>query len=344
VAVLVYNNAADPAEAVNGRLTDATTGVIPIAGIPRGEGETLLADLAAAPVGAPVTVTVELRVIKETRTTRNVLAETPGGRADNVLMSGAHLDSVHAGPGINDNGSGSAVQLEVALQLARHKVTNKVRFAWWSAEEFGLLGSTYYVSQLSFEQQLDIALYLNFDMLGSPNFARFVYDGDNSDATGAGPGPEGSAQIEQLFNAYYDSRNLTHEGTDFTGRSDYGPFIAAAIPAGGLFTGAEGRKTPEQVTRYGGTAGAPYDSCYHQACDTLSNVNRTVLDQNADAVAWAVGSFATSTFAVNGNGSPAVRALRRNALARALAAKAAVRSMAAAGVRDAAGASGRTAS
>jgi Peptidase family M28 len=242
-----------------------------------------------------------IQLAREQRTTRNVIAETPGGRADNVVMLGAHLDSVTAGPGINDNGTGSATLLELALQLAGHPVKNKVRLAWWSAEEFGLLGSEFYVSQLSLEQQLDIALYLNFDMLGSPNFARFIYDGDDSDAVGAGPGPYGSAQIEDVFAAYFDGRGLPHEGTDFTGRSDYGPFIAVGIPAGGLFTGAEGRKTAEQAARYGGTAGQPFDSCYHQSCDTLGNVNRTILDQNADAVAWATGIFAVDTSAVNGN-------------------------------------------
>src|SRR5262249_9100699 len=136
---------------------------------------------------------------------------------------------------------------------------------------FGLLGSDYYVKNLPFEDQLDTALYLNFDMIGSPNYARMIYDGDNSDQIGAGPGPYGSAQIESTFASYFDGLGLPHDGTDFTGRSDYGPFIAAGIPAGGLFTGAEGRKTVEQAARYGGTAGAPYDACYHAACDNLGN-------------------------------------------------------------------------
>ncbi|MGC9665540.1 M28 family metallopeptidase [Planosporangium sp. 12N6] len=309
IGVLVYNNAESPTEALSGRLTDDTSGRIPIGGLTRAEGETLAADVAAG----PVTVSLELRVQRETRTTRNVIAETRTGRADNVVMSGAHLDSVLEGPGINDNGSGSAAQLEIALRLANEKVRNKVRFAWWSAEEFGLLGSAHYVSQLTFEQQLDIALYLNFDMVASPNYGRFIYDGDDSDAEGAGPGPYGSAQIEDVFEGYFDGKGLAHEGTDFTGRSDYGAFIAAAIPAGGLFTGAEGRKTAEQAARYGGTAGEPYDACYHQACDTLGNVNRTVLAQNAGAMAWAIGTFATDTSTVNGNGSAVARQSRRQA-------------------------------
>ena len=189
-----------------------------------------------------------------------------------------------------------------------------MRLAFWGAEERSLIGSTYYVDQLSFEQQLDIALYLNFDMIGSPNYFRGVYDGDDSDGVGAGPGPYGSAQIEALFTGYFDSRSLPSEGTDFSGRSDYGPFIAVGIPAGGLFTGAEGIKTPEQAALYGGTAGIAYDPCYHAACDNLGNVNRTVLDQNADAVAFAVGRYALDTSDINGvgaNGAKASAAARK---------------------------------
>ena len=102
-------------------------------------------------------------------------------------------------------------------------------------------------------------------MVGSPNYVRFVYDGDGS---GEGPaGPPGSAQIEQLFTSYFASQSLASEPTAFDGRSDYGPFIAVGIPAGGLFTGAEGVKTAAQAAVYGGTAGVAYDPCYHQACD-----------------------------------------------------------------------------
>ena len=236
------------------------------------------------------------------RTTYNVFAETKGGRADNVVMSGAHLDSVDAGPGINDNGSGSAAQLEVAVQFARvvKEPRNKVRFAWWSAEEGGLLGSTHYVENATTADLGDIALILNFDMVASPNFARFVYDGDDSDKVGAGPGPAGSAAIEKVLNDFYAARNLPTEGTDFSGRSDYGPFLEAGIPAGGIFSGAEGVKTAAQAAKWGGTAGTAYDRCYHQACDTSRNINNAALDQNADAVAYAVATLANSTSDVNG--------------------------------------------
>ena len=214
--------------------------------------------------------TETLRLVNETS---NVLAELPGKNRDNVVMAGAHLDSVPAGPGINDNGSGSAGLLEVAENLGKVKPQNTLRFAWWGAEEANLVGSTYYVNNLTDAEYAKIALYLNFDMIGSPNHGLFIYDGDNSDQVGAGPGPAGSAQIEQTFQRFFESRGLPTQGTDFSGRSDYGPFIAVGIPSGGLFTGAEGIKTAEEATLWGGTAGQAYDPCYHQACDTIDNVN-----------------------------------------------------------------------
>lgn len=250
-----------------------------------------------------------------TTTSRNIVAQTRKGRADNVVMAGSHLDSVDVGPGINDNGTGSAGLLEVALELGGNaNVKNAVRFAWWGSEELGLLGSQAYVDSLSFEQQLDVALYLNFDMIGSPNAAYFVYDGDDSDAVGAGPGPYGSAQIEQTFSSFFDNElGVPSRGTDFSGRSDYGGFIAVGIPSGGLFTGAEGIKTTEEAALWGGTAGVAYDPCYHSACDNLGNVDRVAFDRNIDAVAWSVGTYATTTEAVNGNLSKTqTAALRAN--------------------------------
>jgi Zn-dependent M28 family amino/carboxypeptidase len=209
-------------------------------------------------------------------------------------MLGAHLDSVTAGPGINDNGSGSAGLLEVAQELARSKArpANKVRFAWWSAEENGLFGSKAYVANLSARARKQIELYLNFDMIASPNYGLFVHDGDDSDSTGAGPGPAGSAQLERDINDFLDRRGTQHEGTDFTGRSDYGPFVAVGIPSGGTFTGAEGTKTAAQAKKFGGTAGVAYDSCYHAECDTLGNIDMTAFGANIGVMAHAVGIYA----------------------------------------------------
>ncbi|HJS18976.1 MAG TPA: M28 family metallopeptidase [Anaerolineales bacterium] len=241
----------------------------------------------------------------------NVIAESQSGDPNNVVMAGAHLDSVQAGPGINDNGSGSAALLEVAEQMAKVNPRNKVRFAWWGAEEAGLVGSTAYVNGLSQAEKDKIALYLNFDMVGSPNYVFFIYDGDDSDAVGAGPGPAGSAQIEATFERYFTSVGIPFKGTDFTGRSDYGPFIANGIPSGGLFTGAEGLKTADEVALWGGIAGAQYDPCYHLACDTFAGTGSgagstppgrglIALDVNSDAIAYAVLQYAMNTSDVNG--------------------------------------------
>lgn len=162
------------------------------------------------------------------------------------------------------------------------------------------MGSTAYVNGLSKAEQDRIALYLNFDMVGSPNFVFFIYDGDNSDNTGAPAGPAGSAEIEKVFERYYTQRGIPFAGTDFSGRSDYGPFIAVGIPAGGLFTGAEGVKTVPEAAIWGGTAGQQYDPCYHLACDTFANNSDRALDVNADAVAYATLQFAMNTEIVNG--------------------------------------------
>lgn len=227
-------------------------------------------------------------------TTSNVLAERPGGAPSDamVIVVGAHLDSVDEGPGINDNGSGSAVNLAIALKIAKYDIhtDNRIRFAWWGAEESGLIGSQYYVDNLSKEALAEIALNLNFDMVGSPNFVRFVYDGDGSDTELVGP--PGSEVIERLFLDYFDLADLPVEPSAFNGRSDYGPFIAVDIPAGGLFSGAEGIKTEEQVAIYGGTAGEQFDPCYHEACDTFDNNSNEVLEQFSGAVAVVLASLA----------------------------------------------------
>ncbi|GAB1693845.1 M28 family peptidase [Krasilnikovia sp. M28-CT-15] len=223
----------------------------------------------------------------------NLIADWPGGDTADTLMIGSHLDSVTAGPGINDNGSGSAANLEVALTVARSGFhpARHLRFGWWGAEEQGLRGSTAYVNSLSSGQKAAITGYLNFDMVASPNPGYFLYDGDDSDHTGSGPGPAGSAEIEQTLASYFTSIGVPTRGTDFDGRSDYGPFIANGIPAGGIFTGAEGRKTAAQVELWGGTSGA-FDPCYHRSCDTASNINDTALDRNSDAIASTVWALA----------------------------------------------------
>jgi Zn-dependent M28 family amino/carboxypeptidase len=292
-AVIVVNRGTPENEGpVAGTL--GAPGRIPAVGASFAVGQGLLAQ--------GTTVDLDVQAVSEFRTTENVIAELPGRTSDNVVMAGAHLDSVPAGPGINDNGSGSAALVEIAENLRKAELTNTVRFAWWGAEELGLQGSNHYVAQLDQAQREDLALYLNFDMIGSPNFARFIYDGDLSafPAPAGVPVPAGSDQIEYVFEDFYEEQELPYEGTEFSGRSDYQAFILAGIPSGGLFTGAEGIKQDYQAAAYGGQAGIAYDPNYHQAGDGITNLDPEALDQNSDAVAYAVLTLAYDTQRVNG--------------------------------------------
>jgi Zn-dependent M28 family amino/carboxypeptidase len=287
--VVIFNEGQPGRDGPFGGIGDSTGINVPVVFVPFEIGDSLYQDSLAG----PVTVEVDDSQIVETRMSQNIIAESRRGRESEVVMVGAHLDSVIEGPGINDNGSGAAALLEVAENLRKFNPRNTIRFALWGAEEFGLLGSEYYVANLDQQQAQDIALYLNFDMIGSPNYVYSIYDGDGS---GFGvPGPPGSASIESLFEDFYADRGLPSQPTAFDGRSDYGPFIAIGIPAGGLFTGAEGIKTEEEAALFGGTAGEQYDPCYHLACDSFDNVSLDALEVNVDAVALATLTYAKST-------------------------------------------------
>ena len=297
VGIVIFNQGNTTAADRNGipavTLTANNTSGIPVIGTTYALGVTL----ANTP---GLRMRVFANTLRQTLPTYNVIAELPGANDDNVVMAGAHLDSVLAGPGINDNGSGSAAILETAVQLAKLKPENTVRFAWWGAEESGLVGSTNYVNGLSQAEKDRIALYLNFDMIGSPNYIQMVYDSDESGFEAPVPVPPGSIAIEDLFESFYTLSDEPYDDAEFSGRSDYQAFINNGIAAGGLFTGAEVPKTAEQQTIWGGTAGAQYDPCYHAACDTYNNVNLHALDINSDAVAFAVLTYAYSTETVNG--------------------------------------------
>lgn len=258
---------------------------LPVATTTFALGETL-----ATTEGAEVRLAFDAHI--ETVNTFNLLADTKKGDPNKLLVVGGHLDSVPEGPGINDNGSGTASILETAIQMSKKHIVpkNKIRLAFWSGEEDGLLGSNHYVAQLTPEQIAQHAANLNFDMTGSPNAVRFVYDGDG-DAFGT-EGPEGSDAIEAVFNDYFASQNLATEPTAFDGRSDYFAFIENGIPAGGLFSGAEGIKSEAQAEIFGGTAGEAYDPCYHAECDDINNINQEVLGQMADAIAHATAVYA----------------------------------------------------
>jgi aminopeptidase S len=226
----------------------------------------------------------------------NLLADWPGGDPNNILMAGAHLDSVTAGPGINDNGSGAAGLLEVALAVAstNFQPHRHLRFAWWGAEEIGLRGSLFYVNTLPPAEWSKIRGYLNFDMISSPNAGYFVYD--------SGVLRPGSSALQRALEAHFTAIGVPTETYSIYGRSDHTWFHNVGIPAGGLFTGAEVIKSTEQAEKWGGTGGVAFDPCYHAACDTIDNLDITALDRNSDAIAaaiWTLADIAPGPFLEN---------------------------------------------
>ncbi|GAA1895625.1 hypothetical protein GCM10009837_16990 [Streptomyces durmitorensis] len=241
-------------------------------------------DYAKAKLDAAGFTTTVQQFTSSGATGYNLIADWPGGDPNKVLMAGAHLDSVTSGPGINDNGSGSAGVLETALAVSRAQLqpTKHLRFAWWGAEELGLIGSKYYVNNLPATERSKVSGYLNFDMIGSPNPGYFVYDDDPT--------------IEKTFKDFYAGLNVPTEiETEGDGRSDHASFKNVGIPVGGLFTGASRTKSSAQAQKWGGTAGQAFDRCYHSSCDTTANINDTALDRNSDAIAHAVWTLGTET-------------------------------------------------
>jgi Zn-dependent M28 family amino/carboxypeptidase len=295
VALIVANN--EDGDVMGGTLGAQTDVKIPVISVTKATGARLRA--------APGPTTIKLNAGVRDERTRNVIAQTKTGSVANVVMAGAHLDSVPEGPGINDNGSGVAAVLETAVQMGPSpQVKNAVRFGFFGGEEEGLLGSNNYVQSLDEDALKDIALYLNFDMLGSPNPGYFTYDGDQStlpnDNNGAPRVPEGSAGIERTLVAYLKGAGKPPDDTSFDGRSDYDPFTRSGVPAGGLFSGAEENKTAAEAERWGGQANRPFDPNYHKPTDTLDKINSTELGINGGGVAYSVGLYAQDQSGRNG--------------------------------------------
>jgi Zn-dependent M28 family amino/carboxypeptidase len=286
VGVVIMNEGTDGrTDAFSGRLSQPVA--IPAVGISYEHGRSL--DIAARTDGA-ATVRLAVNAVTGRRPSRNVLADTPVNSDGSLIVVGAHLDSVPEGPGINDNGSGSAAVLEAALRLARGptQARGRVRFAFWGAEENGLVGSRHHVDTLSEDERRHIALYINLDMVGSPNFVRFI---QGSAATDDAPVAIARRELVADFREY----NLTVEERA-GGRygSDDTSFSQKGIPTVGLYTGASGLKSETQASVFGGAAGRPYDPCYHRACDTIENINREVLEQNTRALVRALHAVAIS--------------------------------------------------
>ena len=296
VAVVIANDVEE--KVFSGSMSEEDGITIPVLSVTKADGARLRSETGTA------TVIAEAKV--DQVKTRNVIAQTKSGATDNVVMVGAHLDSVRQGPGINDNGTGVATVLETALQMGPSPaVANAVRFGFWGGEEEGLLGSYDYVKSLDVDALKDIALYLNFDMMASPNTCYFTSDADQS----LPPDfeldtdlliPEGSPGIERTVVDTLERAGKTPQDLPFDGRSDYDSFTRAGIPAGNFDTGADDTKTPEQVKLWGGTADQQCDPNYHSADDTIANVNRDALALNGGVIGYLVGLYAQDESGRNG--------------------------------------------
>lgn len=242
---------------------------------------------ASDEVGEELSVAAEVRIkadtINEQRPTTNVIAESVEGAGNEIVMLGGHLDSVIDGPGINDNGSGIATILAIAEELADDVPQNRLRFAFWSGEELGLLGSTHYVSELSPAELERISIYLNFDMLGSPNAVTHIYADDGSGV---------AEQAHDLFEEFFESKDLPYIDIDLEGRSDHGSFLRQGVPVGGLFSGADMIVTQREAEEFDAVAGIWMDECYHKACDDIGNVDQSYLDRMAEAIGFVVRELA----------------------------------------------------
>jgi Zn-dependent M28 family amino/carboxypeptidase len=259
--------------------------VIPVVLTTTPVGEQLVAATGRGPVELHVATDTSSELVR----LHNVIVDVPGKRDSEVLVVGGHLDGVPRGPGINDNASGSAALIELARPLAGCRPVRTLRFAWWGAEEEGLLGSTAWVNSLGEQQHATLLGYVNLDMIASPNHAFMLTDGDGS-KTGS-PAPSTAGELEAFLRRDFDGHDLPLLEVDYAGRSDDKPFYDAGIGTVMLGAGYDEEKTPAQAALFGGKVSQPFDPCYHRACDDLDNVDLDVLTVITAAVARAIQHF-----------------------------------------------------
>ncbi|CAG8599567.1 8157_t:CDS:2 [Dentiscutata erythropus] len=212
------------------------------------------------------------------------------GHKKNTIVLGAHLDSVSAGPGMVDNASGAATLLEILLTLEKQlfEPKNRLVFAWWGAEEIGLGGSRHFVRELlKSKEKENIAMYLNFDMLGSPNYIPFILQGSDAPPDAR----DGSIRIQHMLEKVFDKLREPYDISDMLGGSDFLPFIQNSIPSGGIYTGSSEIKSRKSQQKFGGIANAPLDPCYHQACDILDNVSEDAIELTSKAALEVIINF-----------------------------------------------------
>jgi hypothetical protein len=240
----------------------------------------------------------------------NVIAESKGGDKNHVLVVDAHLDAIY-GAGMLDNASGSATILDIAQKMKNVNPLNKVRFIWFGGEELGLLGSSYYVNNLSSNDLGHIGYDLDADVTATPNYTIGVLDpagpdlfGGTSSSTFPNRVYKASTVSRDQSIAYFDSIGLNHELFSPVGTDAFN-FNAVGIPASGLLTGQDCCKTQGEVDLFGGHVGnfegnvPSFDGgCVDNPfrwCDNLSNNDPTVLTFMSKAFANTVIRMAFDT-------------------------------------------------
>lgn len=225
-------------------------------------------------------IDIEVQTVSTETTNLIVTSKEPEG--GKIIMMGGHLDSVEEGAGINDNGSGISALLELMKLQDSESINNshKVSFSFWGAEEAGLIGSTYYVDNLSKDEKSNIISYTNFDMIASKNYIRNIYEGNDL--------------VKNSLKYYFDKNSLPYSFIEVGRRSDHYPFSAVGIATSGLFTGASSIKSTAGAKLYGGTAGEAYDPCYHKSCDTIDNVNLEILKEMVQSMAHSLAILSIS--------------------------------------------------
>ncbi|CCH60079.1 hypothetical protein TBLA_0C02710 [Henningerozyma blattae CBS 6284] len=275
-AAVIYDNDPNATDGLHATLGKPNKNTVATIGVPFELGRTFIDNIYADP---DYSLYFAMDSYVENIKTKNIIAETRHGDGNNIVALGAHSDSVEEGPGINDDGSGTISLLTVAKQSTHFKINNKVRFAWWSAEEEGLLGSNYYAYHLSEKENKKIRLFMDYDMMASPNYENEIYDANNID------NPKGSEELRDLYIDFYKQRGLNYTLIPFDGRSDYVGFIENGIPAGGIAAGAE----KDNVFN-----GGVLDKCYHLLCDDVSNLNWEAFLTNTQLIAHSVATYAKS--------------------------------------------------
>ncbi|EXB28138.1 M42 glutamyl aminopeptidase family protein [Acinetobacter baumannii 1437282] len=252
--------------------------------------------------------TTELQAFENREKTKgqNIIVEIPGESKQDIILLGAHYDSVKMGPGINDNASGVALLLELMAQLSQQKIKPKhsIHLAFWDSEEVGIAGSQAYVKKLSAEQLKAIKAYINVDMVGTKDPEILIADGDKSsvdemekmlkergmqeqdykpllDGLRSIPSHSGDLALENTLKEFFKAKNLKiKEDVATLTASDTAPFLGK-VPVTSVILFNEQMKGDE----------LEFAPCYHKACDTIEQVDPKSMQLAGDAVVYLLQSL-----------------------------------------------------